>query len=570
VSLNLAYSNRDELTSITRYKDLAGTQLVGTTAYSYDNASRVTSIVNKNGSNATLSYYNYTYNGSDWVASETHWSQVGTTTYSGTRNYSYDGTGQLTSDGTTTYSYDANGNRTMSGYQTATGNRLTTDGSYTYTYDAAGNEIGKQSRTTADTVSYTYDNANRLTSVVEKSDGVNVSLAVTYAYDVSSRRVEQDKWATGGTVTVTRFAYDGQNVWADLDGSNNILVRYLYGGTADQILARVASPGQPNAGAAYYLVDRLGSVRDLADNTSAVQDHMDYNGFGNATESNASFGDRYKFTGREFDGDTGLQYNRARYLDPRTGRWMAGDPLGFASGDNNLYRYVKNSPTNATDSTGTIGVFFDGTLYKGKKTNIAKLQAAFVEAGLPATPVYNFSNAVGGVKEFDNNVAAALKAVLAARKKNPNEPVYLFGYSRGGYAALVLAKKLQEDKTLKNKDVNFVEFLDASSSGLSLKKPFGVIDALMERKIPDNIKKVWIGRTDGGSLIVSIFWDIEKKDKRLVGGKMFIYGPSHFWLGFSPTVYRDMYQAALDVGIPLKKLDTKKKGKGKMGKDPDK
>jgi RHS repeat-associated protein len=47
-----------------------------------------------------------------------------------------------------------------------------------------------------------------------------------------------------------------------------------------------------------------------------------------------------------------LQYHRARWYDPLSGRWTSEDPLGFAAGDSNLYRYVHNSPTNATDSSG--------------------------------------------------------------------------------------------------------------------------------------------------------------------------------------------------------------------------
>ena len=38
--------------------------------------------------------------------------------------------------------------------------------------------------------------------------------------------------------------------------------------------------------------------------------------------------------------------------DTYTGRFMEEDPLGFAGGDLNLYRYVKNEPTNATDPSG--------------------------------------------------------------------------------------------------------------------------------------------------------------------------------------------------------------------------
>ena len=52
-----------------------------------------------------------------------------------------------------------------------------------------------------------------------------------------------------------------------------------------------------------------------------------------------------RFTSREFDAETGLYYNRARYLDPTTGRWKTQDPLGFAAGDAKLYRYVGNTST---------------------------------------------------------------------------------------------------------------------------------------------------------------------------------------------------------------------------------
>jgi hypothetical protein len=38
--------------------------------------------------------------------------------------------------------------------------------------------------------------------------------------------------------------------------------------------------------------------------------------------------------------------------DPSVGRWLEQDPIGFSAGDMNLYRYVGNSPTNATDPSG--------------------------------------------------------------------------------------------------------------------------------------------------------------------------------------------------------------------------
>ncbi len=91
----------------------------------------------------------------------------------------------------------------------------------------------------------------------------------------------------------------------------------------------------------------------MIDNSGVVQNTIVYDGFGNITsESNASFGDRYKGTGREWDAEAKLQYSQARYYDPAIGRWISRDPLGFEAGDSNLYRYVNNQPVMNTDPSG--------------------------------------------------------------------------------------------------------------------------------------------------------------------------------------------------------------------------
>src|SRR5262249_46214257 len=81
--------------------------------------------------------------------------------------------------------------------------------------------------------------------------------------------------------------------------------------------------------------------------------HITYDSFGKVTsESNSSFGDRYKWTARELDSETGLQYNRARYYTQTAGRWISTDPIGYNAGDANLYRYVLNLPTSLEDPSG--------------------------------------------------------------------------------------------------------------------------------------------------------------------------------------------------------------------------
>src|SRR5262249_53730795 len=173
--------------------------------------------------------------------------------YSGTNSYSYDSTSQLTNDGAATYTYDANGNRAMPDYQTGTANRLNTDGTYTYTYDAEGNLTQKVKGAGLETWTYGYDNPNRLTSVSETSGG-STALSLTYTYDVQNQRVQEDKWKSGVGSTTTRYAYDGQAVWADLNGSNVLQVRYVVGDQPDQLFARVAASGT-HTGLAFYLTD---------------------------------------------------------------------------------------------------------------------------------------------------------------------------------------------------------------------------------------------------------------------------------------------------------------------------
>ncbi len=77
----------------------------------------------------------------------------------------------------------------------------------------------------------------------------------------------------------------------------------------------------------------------------------EYDSFGNPTTT-GNITSPYSFTGREYDPESGLYYYRARYYNPQTGRFISEDPIGFDSGDINLYRYVNNSPLNYTDPSG--------------------------------------------------------------------------------------------------------------------------------------------------------------------------------------------------------------------------
>ncbi len=107
-----------------------------------------------------------------------------------------------------------------------------------------------------------------------------------------------------------------------------------------------------------YLPDKLGSVRDIQSDAGAVVNTTTLKAFGAvASETNPLVADRFKFTGREYEPESGLYYYRARYYDPVLGRFLSEDPITFEAGDANLYRYVGNSPGNGRDPGGrnTIG-----------------------------------------------------------------------------------------------------------------------------------------------------------------------------------------------------------------------
>ena len=121
------------------------------------------------------------------------------------------------------------------------------------------------------------------------------------------------------------------------------------GAAVDEILARTSSGGTT----AWYLTDKLGSVRDIVSTSGTELDHIVYDSFGNiVTETNATNGDRFKFAGMEYDSATEQYYDRARCYSSAAGRFLEEDPAGFGAGDCDLYRYVDNSPSNAVDPAG--------------------------------------------------------------------------------------------------------------------------------------------------------------------------------------------------------------------------
>ena len=225
------------------------------------------------------------------------------------------------------------------------GNRLESDDRFTYRSDDEGNLLEKTETATGIVTSYTYDHRNRLTGVEEHSAGGLLLSTTLYVYDARNRLIA--RVVNGQTLTTV---YNGDETWADFDGSGNLVARYLNGRKIDSLEAR----WRPSDGLAWYLTDRLGTVRDMVNATGAiVLNHTEYGAFGQPLSySNQAAVDRFLFTGREWEALATLYYYRARFYDPVSGRFISQDPLSFQGGDLNLYRYVSNAPTGAVDPFG--------------------------------------------------------------------------------------------------------------------------------------------------------------------------------------------------------------------------
>ena len=292
-----------------------------------------------------LARFTYGFNAVGNIASIGESGQIG----AASRNYTYDELQRLIAGGTTaapeTYSYDGVGNRTISHLSSLhvvnDQNQLLDDEQFTYVYDANGNLTSKTAKSNGSTTAFTWDAQNQLIRI-DRPDGA----IITYSYDAFGRRVRK-----GIDGTLTRYVYDGDNIYLETDAAGAVLARYAHGDQTDQPLSF------NRGGADYYFhTDHLGSVRQVTDAAGAIVNSYEYDSYGRFLARVETVAQPYAYTAREQDEESEFYYYRARYYDPGSGRFISEDPLGLGGGDINFYRYLSNGPVNGTDPTGKIGI----------------------------------------------------------------------------------------------------------------------------------------------------------------------------------------------------------------------
>ncbi|MEO6907155.1 MAG: hypothetical protein ABI210_04620, partial [Abditibacteriaceae bacterium] len=303
--------------------------------FTYDPLERLTQVQSMTSGSANIAKFAYTLDNRDIrTAEDKTWGTAPTRHV----NYGYDTVNQLTSALSTetppvvnqSWTYDPMGNRTQT--VSTPGSNPTSTATYTnnslnqttgvstlnngnttqstFSYDADGNTTQVASST--DAIQYTYDDADRLSSVVYKTDlGVNVSKS-TYAYDGLSRLriITKSTWDIPTSAWVQqsqkKMLYDGMQVIQERDGSDNVTAMNVWdgniGGLEARIVYDVVTPTNPPQ-KYFYHYDGSGNVAAVTDASQATVAQYEYDAYGNTINSSGAYASQnpWRFSTKYYD-----------------------------------------------------------------------------------------------------------------------------------------------------------------------------------------------------------------------------------------------------------------------------
>ena len=198
---------------------------------------------------------------------------------------------------------------------------------------------------------YTYDPENRITG----AGGFN------YVYDADGNRVE--KISSGSSPSGTLYWYMSPGVVAESDLKGNLTSEYVFF-NGKRVARKDFSSSSPSV--SYYFSDFLESANVVTDPAGNIKSESDFFSSGGELQITNNDSNKYRYTGHEQDGESGLYDYGARHYSPALGRFITPDYIGYgldpvpvpwADLKNpqslNFYGYSRNNPTSLAIPTAT-------------------------------------------------------------------------------------------------------------------------------------------------------------------------------------------------------------------------
>ncbi|WP_241020165.1 RHS repeat-associated core domain-containing protein [Burkholderia sp. Ac-20345] len=247
-----------------------------------------------------------------------------------------------------------------------------------FAYDELGNL--KQRTRNGERTDFEWGSLGRMVSARDRY------MQATYTYDALGRRIaklteplvpylagagsgwrdaERQRLKQERGYGFTLYGWDGDTLAYETSWDTRETTHYVYEPDGFSPLAQAKGPAAFHdgsagvaalTGVAYYHCDQIGTPQEITDDAGGVAWSSRYKAWGEAREvisdaaRKAGITNPLRFAGQYFDRETGLHYNRHRYYDPSSGRFVSKDPIGLAGGIN-VYQYGQN-PVGWTDPLG--------------------------------------------------------------------------------------------------------------------------------------------------------------------------------------------------------------------------
>ena len=176
----------------------------------------------------------------------------------------------------------------------------------------------------------------------------------SYMQSLFSQNITLEPDTASTFVDIDGDAYD-ELQWQCTDDS---LVWHIAIQCDSNILRPVLAKDHPNldnrvSGIYFYHPDHLGSATWITHGSSAVQ-FIHYMPFGEMwyNQQGSAYNERFKFTGKERDAETGYDYFGARYYSADMPLWLSVDPLADKYPNISPYAYCNWNPVKYVDPDG--------------------------------------------------------------------------------------------------------------------------------------------------------------------------------------------------------------------------